>query len=129
MTHNFTNLSKTTQGNHGLGCAIAWFTLQNYIVAIPLNDNQTYDLLVDKDGAISRVQVKTTGFKRRGGYVAQIKSTRHNMKDFKTNLFEANSCDLLYILVEDGGQYLIPSSEITAKHELALRKYEKYKVA
>ena len=45
-------------GNSSLGIAIAYFTNHDYIVSIPLNDTQDYDLIVEKNNIISKVQVK-----------------------------------------------------------------------
>lgn len=38
-----------TQGEIGLGAAIAWFLAEGYGVAIPLCDNQPWDLVVDSE--------------------------------------------------------------------------------
>ena len=53
---NFT--TNKEKGNYGLGIAIAYFTSHGYIVSIPLNDTQDYDLIVDKNNCIQKVQVK-----------------------------------------------------------------------
>lgn len=44
----------------GLGRAIAYYTANCIPVLLPLNDTQKYDLVVDKDGKLLRVSVKTT---------------------------------------------------------------------
>ena len=46
--------------NTGLGIAIAYYTANGYIVSVPLNDTQDYDLIVDKNNKIFKVQVKAT---------------------------------------------------------------------
>ncbi len=38
---------------------IAALSRAGYIVSLPLGENHRYDLIVDKDGVLSRVQVKT----------------------------------------------------------------------
>lgn len=53
---------KSHQGNVGLGRAIAYYTEKGYTVMLPLNDTQKYDLVIDKDGLLQRVSVKTTQF-------------------------------------------------------------------
>ena len=35
------------QGDVGVGAAIAYFTEQGYMVAVPLTDNQDYDLVIE----------------------------------------------------------------------------------
>ena len=51
------------KGNSGLGMAIAYFSTNGYVVSIPLNDTQDYDLIIEKDGKLKTVQVKSTGCK------------------------------------------------------------------
>ena len=64
------------QGLIGLAAAIDWFTRTGYFVAIPLNDSQPWDLVVeDSLGVVSRVQVKTTTFRSpSGNYVASLET-------------------------------------------------------
>ena len=49
------------QGDVGLGAAIAFFSNLGYTVATPLTDSQNYDLVVDMDEGLKKVQVKTKG--------------------------------------------------------------------
>ena len=63
------------KGNSGLGLAIAYFTTKGYTVSIPLNDTQDYDLIIDKNNELKRVQVKSTGCKTKyGNYQVALKS-------------------------------------------------------
>ena len=68
------------QGLIGLGAAIDWFTRNGYFVAIPLNDSQPWDLIVeDTAGVVSRVQVKTTTSRSpAGNFVASLQTTGGN---------------------------------------------------
>jgi HJR/Mrr/RecB family endonuclease len=59
----FDQANTKKQGDVGLGQAIAWFTRNSYTVSLPLTDSQDYDLIVDKDNVLYRVQVKTTSNK------------------------------------------------------------------
>ena len=59
--------SNKTIGNASLGTAIGYFANIGCTVSIPLNDTQDYDLLVDFDGNIKKVQVKGTSFKTNYG--------------------------------------------------------------
>lgn len=52
------------KGNTGLGVAIAYYSSNGYIVSIPLNDTQDYDLIVEKENILKRVQVKATSCKK-----------------------------------------------------------------
>ena len=54
-------------GNSSLAIAISYFVCNGYTVSIPLNDTQDYDLVVEKDSKLYRVQVKGTTFKTKFG--------------------------------------------------------------
>ena len=75
----FENMAPVQQGSVGLGLAIAYFVSNGFVVSIPLNDNQSYDLIVDKNG-LKKVEVKSTRFKIRNQnvYTVQLKSVRSN---------------------------------------------------
>ena len=48
------------QGDAGLGQAIAYFTMLGYDIALPLTDSADWDLIVEMDDGLKRVQVKTS---------------------------------------------------------------------
>ena len=48
------------QGDAGLGQAIAYFTSKGYDVALPLTDSADWDLIVEFEDGLKRVQVKTS---------------------------------------------------------------------
>ena len=54
------------QGDVGLGMSIGWFASQGYTVSLPLTDSQDYDLVVEIEGVLRKVQVKTSKYKRDG---------------------------------------------------------------
>lgn len=51
------------KGNSSLGMAIAYFATNGYVVSIPLNDTQDYDLVIEKDNNYYGIQVKATACK------------------------------------------------------------------
>jgi len=117
------------KGNTSLGIAIAYYVSNGYIVSIPLNDTQDYDLVVDKDNIIKKVQVKSTACKTKyGNYQVALKSCGGNRgKTYKT-LIETK-IDELFILIEDLSIYILPIEEIKNKSTLNIcQKYRKYKV-
>ena len=96
------------QGNIGLAQAIAYFTSMCYTVCTPLNDSQDYDLVVDIDNILHKVQVKTTNYKvPSGSYQACLKSSGGTKGKIYSTVSEGN-CTLLFILCGNGDRYLIP---------------------
>lgn len=60
MFENAINSKK--QGDIGMCYAIAYFSKMGYTVNIPITDSQDYDLIIDREGKLLKVQVKTTKF-------------------------------------------------------------------
>lgn len=108
------------KGRAGMAIAIAYFGANGYTVSIPLNDTQDYDLIVDKDGLLSRVTVKATGHKTgEDSYECSLKSCGGTNGGIYGNVL-SSSADLLFALREDGLMYLIPIKEITTKSVIKL---------
>ena len=72
--------SNKEKGNSGLGMAIAYFSTNGYVVSIPLNDTQDYDLVIEKDGKLDKVQVKATGCKTKNNIYHVKKLWRNKRK-------------------------------------------------
>jgi len=116
-------------GNASLGTAIGYFTNIGCTVSIPLNDTQDYDLLVDFDGIIKKVQVKGTSFKTNYGiYQVSLKSSGGTKgKIYKT--IKDTDVDLLFIATDDGRMYLIPKDKINNSSSLNLNEvYKDYRL-
>ena len=110
------------QGLIGLGAAIDWFTRNDYFVAIPLNDSQPWDLIVeDTAGVVSRVQVKTTTRRARNGrFVVMLETAGGNQSFHTRKAFDNSRSELLFVLTDDGDRYVIPCSSITTTRGLTL---------
>lgn len=109
--------------------AIAYFVSNDYTVAIPLNDTQDYDLIIEKDNILNTVQVKATGCKTKYGiYQVALKSCGGtNGGTYKTII--DTKVDFLFVFTQEKNMFLIPCDKITNKSTLNLSNdYLKYKV-
>lgn len=125
MTFN----SNKAKGNAGLGIAIAYFSANGYVVSIPLNDTQDYDLIVEKGKKLKTVQVKATSCKtKNGNYQVALKSCGGTKgKTYKT--FIDTNVDYLFIATDKKQMYFISKEYIKNKSTLNLcDKYEKFRV-
>jgi PD-(D/E)XK endonuclease len=103
------------QGDVGMGVAIGYFASRGITVCLPLTDSQDYDLVVDMDGVLKRIQVKTTAAKSRGktGFDVHLKVSGGNRSGTgKTKPFDPSKVDFVFVLTERWDQYLIPSHAI-----------------
>ena len=122
-------MSNKEKGNTGLGIAIAYYSANGYTVSIPLNDTQDYDLIVDKDNVLKKVQVKATSCKTKyDKYQVALKSCGGTKaKTYKT-VIETN-IDELFIVTDTMNIFIIPIEVIKNKSTINLcEKYEKYKI-
>lgn len=117
------------KGNSALGIAIAYFSTNGYVVSIPLNDTQDYDLIVDKDNIMERIQVKSTGcVTKYGNYQVALKSCGGTKGLTYKTVVETN-IDKIFIVDQLKNMFLIPRNEIDNKSTINLcEKYNKYKV-
>ena len=116
-------MNTNTKGNIALGQAIAHFTSKGYIISLPLNDSQWYDLIVEKNGVFNTVQVKYTGELARNGidYKCTLKTTSGTTRTKIYSVVET-PVDLLFCYCANGEYYIIPVKEITNTNSITLSK-------
>lgn len=120
-----------TSGRLGLSTAISWFLSRGYAPSIPV-EPCLYDLVVESDCGLQRIQVKTTGRKTsEGRYHALIGRAAYDSKvtanargRFRREAYPDGSIDFFFIVCANGAIYLIPQSRVSGLIELTLtRKY------
>lgn len=118
-------MNSNIKGNIALGKAISYFTEQEYVVSLPLNDSQCYDLIIEKDGYLQMVQVKyTSEQKENGNYVCRLQ-TKNKQKIYYS--LKDSVCNLLFCYCSNNDMYLIPITEIKNSNSLTLfREKSKY---
>lgn len=100
------------KGNVGVGSAIQYFTSEGFVVSLPLSDSQPYDLIVDTEKGLKRVQVKTSTRKEGISWEVGLRTVTTNTKKTNNKSLDKSAFDILFILVEDGTRWLIPVESI-----------------
>lgn len=116
------------KGRAGLATAIGYFGTHGYIVSIPLNDTQDYDLLVDKDNVISKISVKATG--QRSEYGVSIVNLR-NMGGTNGKVYGREcdkNIDFVFVLNEAEEMWLLPKEVLTSTSINLGEGYNQYKL-
>ena len=125
-------MNSKQQGDIGVAKAIYYYTALGYTVSIPNTDNAKYDLVVDMDGKLNRVQVKTTTHKTQHGvYQAMLKTSGGN-QSWSGNIYRISSdnVDIVFILNDEGTMYEFPASFLNERTTVNLGKdKDSYKVA
>ena len=111
-----------------MGVAIAYFVTEGYHVLIPLTDSQDYDLVIDRDGVLQKVQVKTTTFKApSGNYSVSLTIKGGNSKrNFIHKVNKDLDYDVLFIVTVEGKRYFMPKPSTNSVQ--LYTKYDQYLV-
>ena len=119
------------QGDLGEFSAIEYFGLSGHPVYMPLGHSPDVDLIVDLDGQLARVQVKTCT-RRVGNRWHVMICTRGGNQSWNglAKYFSPERCDYLFVLVGDGRRWLIPARDIDARAGVLLGgpKYAAYEI-
>ena len=111
-------MNTVQKGRIGLSMAINYFTLNGYTVLLPLNDTQSYDMAIEKDGIIKTVQCKSTWEVSRNnpdGYVLSLRTIGGAKGTCYYTVTDTN-VDFLFCYRGDGVMYLIPVDDIRSSN-------------
>ncbi len=119
------------KGDIAAGMAIQYFISEGYEVCLPIGDKRDYDLIVEKDNILSRVQVKYAGLYSRGNQCkAGLRITGGNQSFHYAKKYSDIAFDLLFVHTAKGQQYLIPWSKLKIRNEISIEhsKYQSYRL-
>ena len=123
-------MNSKAKGDIGVGQAICYYTINGVEVLLPIGDKKPYDLVIDRDEQLLKVQVKYTSCKNKtGNFRADLRITGGN-QSFKTaKHYEDKDFDLCFVYTSEGDCYEIPF-EILFKNSVTLcGKYDQYKIS
>lgn len=78
-----------------------------------------YDLVIEQDGRLKRVQCKYTSHKVGRCYEVPLRTYGRNTH----RIYQAGDFDLLYILTAGGEDYLIPAESIIGKSSVRVGRW------
>jgi hypothetical protein len=121
-----------------IGEVAAWFLRRGYVPSIPMEPTR-YDLVVESDDGLKRVQVKTTTRRTKGGsglYYVTIGRMAYepeaaiNGNGRRARLhYGSDEIDLFFVITGSGDKYLIPLAVTGELQSIVLdRKYAAYRV-
>jgi hypothetical protein len=120
-----------SKGDIAVGNAIRYYITSGYEVSLPIGDKREYDFIVEKDGLLSKVQVKYAGlYKDSNSCKVGLRITGGNQSFNYSKKYSNDSFDILFVYTEKGDSYSIPWKNITSRNEINIEhsKYSEYKV-
>ncbi len=112
-------MSKETQrkGDLAVAKAIVRFTEMGYIVSTPLSESVPYDLVIDTDKGLKRVQVKYFGGKTKPHF--RMRRVHTNSTGPVVKVYTKDDFDWAYVYCSSGAEYLIESvPDVRATYDL-----------
>jgi hypothetical protein len=118
------------KGDIALTQAIAFFTRHGYEVLLPIGDKRDYDCVVEKEGALQKVQVKFAGMYNDGACKVSLRVAGGNQSRNYVKKYSKEAFDILFVYTESGFSYQVPWKEIQETNQLTIddKKYIKYRV-
>ena len=121
------------QGDAGLGQAIAYFTLKGYDIALPLTDSADWDLIVEMEDGLKRIQVKTSSQMSKFGTMIFNCDVKGGNRSFNKPSKKIQDQQWEFIFLHHlitGKQALIPKEVLVTKGQINLGssqcKYKEY---
>lgn len=124
-------MNTKSKGDIAVGNAIRYYITSGYEVSLPIGDKREYDFIVEKDGLLSKVQVKYAGlYKDSNSCKVGLRITGGNQSFNYSKKYSNNSFDILFVYTQKGDSYSIPWKDITSRNEINIEhsKYSGYKV-
>jgi hypothetical protein len=90
------------KGDIAVAQAIATFTRLGFDVSLPLTESAAYDIIVDDNLGVWRVQVRFNG-----GAEVDLRRIHSNSKGYVIKKTAKNAYDWLYVLKKSGEEFLI----------------------
>src|SRR3954452_17827390 len=119
-------INRRRQGDLGEASAIEWFSRLGATVFIPFGHSPDVDLVVELEGRLLRIQVKTStqfaetpeGHRRR---VVSLKTCGGNQSwSGVAKQIDPANLDFLFVLTGDGRRWLIPSDCLVTRNSIRL---------
>ena len=90
------------KGDLAVAQAIATFTRLEMDVSLPITESASYDIVVDDDNSLRRVQVRYCG-----SIEVELRRIHSNSSGYVVKKTKHNAYDWLYVLDSKGSEYVI----------------------
>lgn len=123
-------LSKA-KGDTALVHAIQYYVTSGYEVCLPIGDKRPYDIIVEADGKLKRVQVKYAGYYTKvAQHKVALRITGGNQSRYIAKKYSNEDFDELFVYTANGRKFILPWDRITARNELNIEhpKYSEYEI-
>jgi hypothetical protein len=119
------------KGDIAVAYAISYFMTHDCEVCLPIGDKKPYDLIIEKNNKLYKVQVKYAGtWGKDGKCMAALRTMGGNQSYHTAKRYSKADFDLLFVHSAKNQDFLIPWSDIDNVNSISVEcgKYSKYAV-
>ena len=116
-------MNSKRKGSIAVGEAVAHFIARGMTVLVSISDCDKYDLVIDEEGVLKKIQCKYSSSKEpSGAYIVDL-STYGGYRNKTYHIkYNKGDFDLLFVFCSNKEKYLIPAEEIIGKSKLSVGK-------
>jgi hypothetical protein len=119
------------KGDVGVGQAISYYTIDGIEVLLPIGDKKPYDIVIDRDGSLHKIQIKYSASRNKAGnFKVDLRTTGGNQSFYTTKKYNDGDFDFCFIYTSEGSIYEIPYDVLPEKKNSVTlsNKYDVYKI-
>ena len=119
------------KGDLALANAIRHYLCNGYEVCLPIGDKRDYDLIVEKNKLLYRVQVKYAGYyAAKQKCFAGLRITGGNKSYHYVKKYHDDAFDLLFVYTSTNRCFELPWKEVKVRSEISIEnsKYKPYEL-
>ena len=118
------------KGDKAVGSAIGFYTSQGLEVLLPIGDKQPYDLVIDRNNKLLKIQCKYTASQTKYGiFQVPLRVSGGNKYCNTHRAYKKSDFDILYVFTEKEIRYEIPFAKVPGTTTINLgTNYDKYKI-
>lgn len=127
-------MNTKAKGDRAVAHAICHFIEEGHEVLLPLGDRKKYDLVVDVEGKLFRIQCKFTGSRNHKAKETEtfmvplvVCGGNRSSGNYKTR-YEEGDFDLLFVLTSGGDRYLVPAEAVLGKASVSTGTLGEYQL-
>ena len=109
------------KGSLAIGEAIVYFTKNNKSVFVPVSDCDKYDIVIDQEGALKRIQCKYSDDREKSGaFIVDLRTFGGYREKTYHIKYIKGDFDYLFIYCSNGDKFLIPAEKLWGKSQLGV---------
>ena len=119
------------KGDRAVGHAIRHFLSSGYEVLLPIGDKRPYDLVVEQQGRLQKVQVKYGGrYRNHDKCTVALRVMGGNQSYHTAKRYSVGDFDLLFVYTATDKNYLVPWEAVVGKSSIRIEcgRYSMYSI-